>query len=610
MRRGVGRGRAGLVAVAIAAASCGGPAVFGLTSDDNNPDRLARALAQRPALSAPGPLNASGHPMLFAAVTTAGGEPRMIAFDLSTGSARWSVAADVRSRIVAGGELVVAVEGGDVVAREVVSGRPRWKHPLGGDLVGIAADATRVYVVDRSVYGARPTWRLLVRGADGHVLWQTNASGPLGAPAAQAGWVMVPFLHQWLVLLDGRSGDAVTRIRGVDDEISFVHVTSDAAFFGSSGGVFRLDDKAASGERSQSSFGQIALPAPLARAGYHPDAFDPVQAGYNAADRTCVLWRASDRGRFQFQDGRVAVHWFRFVFGLSLDGTMHWAYSHPRTDLVASAHAGTVIAAVSAGGEVIALDPVTGALRWSGRVDLAGGRVIGGTFDADGWAPAVARQPADVAAVLVSIASDRDARFDGIKEMVLGALGRLPGAEVTRELIGIVRDPRLPARLTDAASRVLIARTDPAGLPVLTEALAPITDFVVGSEPASVDVLARAIATLGGAALDPEPRRAAIDALLAHLASPATPSRDAIAVVSALAAIGGGAERGPLTSFLLVHRADPDFGGDSGLIKVVIDALAEHGGAAEREVVRFVATDGRSHDAVAGYARQVMAGTR
>jgi len=607
--------RAGLrlllpVAVAASLAACGGAAVFGLTSDDNNRDTLSRALAMRQLPASPAPRNATGKPMLFG---VASGKPRkLVAYDLAAGAVRWTVDADVQSRIAVGGDFVVAREGSDLVARAIADGKIRWKQPIPGTFVGAAADAERAYVVYQEPAQKRPVWWLIAYGAGGEELWRHDAPGPLGAPAAQNGLVLSPFLTQWLSLLDGRTGAQLTRIRGIDAEIAFVRVTSDAAFFGSTGGIFRLDDHAASGRRATSTFAAATLPKQLARATYGASAFDPVQASYSAADRTRVLWRAAPTGDgFHFAKDEIAVHWFRFVFGLSPGGELRWAYSHPRVELVASEHAGSVIATASAAGEVVALDPATGAVRWTGKIDLGGGQLLGATFDADGWAPQgdKAERTGTVAALL-AIARDRDARFEPIKEMAVSALSTLPGPDVTRDLLSIVTDARTPAKLRQTVADVLVGRKDPAGLPVLTAALAVRADHVTGAAPKAVDVVARAVAALDGVELDPAARKAAVDALVGQLTSAATDAKDLPAVVDALAAIGGGEERGPLGSFLLLHRCDPEVAAQSAVIKAVIGALVLRGGPTERELVRFVAEDARTEAAVATQARQILSQTR
>jgi outer membrane protein assembly factor BamB len=588
-----------IAATCLALAACGGAApVFGLTADDNNPARLAGALAARGA-PRPGPRNATGAPMVFA--VTSGAPRRLVAYDLAAGAVRWSVAADVTSRVAVAGDLVVGREGGALVARAVTTGAVRWQRPLGDTLVGVDADSERVYAIVQD--GRAWTITALAAGS-GAPVWSATAPGALGAPAAPGGIVLVPFLSQWLTILDARTGALVTRVRGTDEQISFVRDLGGDSFFGAADGVVRLDARAASGRRASSSYATVPVPAPLARATYAADGFDGVQAAYSAHERTRILWWPADGAGLTFAGG-AAVHWFRFVFGLAADGGLRWAYVHPRVELVSSEHVGAVLALASAGGEIIALDPASGALR--ARVALGVGAIAGATFDAAGWAPAGEVAPAPVlAASLVAIARDRDQRWSAIQTMAIARLASEPGAAVTAELLAMAQDERVPAPLRDAAATALAERTDPAGLPALTAALAVPDDMIDGTAPVAVAVAARGVAALRGTAIDPGARQAAIAALLLQLRSPSITTRDLAAVVAALVAIGDGAERAPLTRFLLVHRADPEVAGDSSLVAAVVAGLAA-GGAAEREVVRFVADDPRSARSVASHARAALA---
>ena len=60
-------------------------------------------------------------------------------------------------------------------------------------------------------------------------------SGPVGAPAARGGLVYVPFMSQWLEILDGATGKLLTRIRQTDQAVSYVRATPEGVFYGSRG---------------------------------------------------------------------------------------------------------------------------------------------------------------------------------------------------------------------------------------------------------------------------------------------------------------------------------------------------------------------------------------
>ena len=519
------------------------------------------------------------------------------------------MAAEVSSRVEVGGDFVVAREGADLVAHGLADGQLRWKAPIDGTFVGAAADAERAYLVHRIGTDQHPTWLLAAfDGKTGALLWKAPSPGQLGAPAAQGGLVMTPFLTQWLSILDGVTGKQLTRIRGLDEQISFVTTTSDAAWFGSRRGVFRLDQLAASGAKARSTYGSATVPQQLEKAGYGPDAFDPVQAGYSASDRVRILWRAQPTGDgFHFDGGTVAVHYFRYVLGLDPAGHVRWAYSQPRSDLVASAHTGAALVAVSQAGQLIALDPATGAVRSRAKVDTGGAPVLGATFDADGWAPAAAGEPAE---------HDRGAGRDRARprrpvRAGQGAGGLDPGDDAGRAGDqGPDCDARRRAHLGAAARHrgqgaVVARRPRPGCRRWSPRCRSGPTTWPAPSRSRSGpwpgrwprSAASRSTTRPGPARSTPwsascarRPRR-----------SP-TPGE----LVDALAALGGARARTALRSYLLVYRADPEFAGANRLIGAVVGALAA-GGPEDRAVVRFVADDPRSQGPVAAEARTALA---
>jgi hypothetical protein len=602
---------AALAAVALAlGAGCGGTGAFGLTSDDNNVDRLTDALKRREPAK-PGVINATGNPMLFAVVS---GKPKtLIAYDLQAKAEVWRQQTDVSSRVLVGARFVAHREGdGKLVARAIDTGKETWSHAIEGTFVGAAADAERVYYVHEQT-GSKPTWWLVaLDGASGAELWRADAPGQLGAPQAQGGLVFSPFLKQWLSILDARTGAQLTRIRGIDAEISFIRSTSDNVFFGSKTGVFLLDTRAASGKKSDSTYGSAALPKEFVRSQYHADAFDPVQSGYSAFDRNRILWRASaaEGGALAFASDQVVVQTFRFFFGFGAkDGAMQWAYSHPRVDVIGSDHVGPVVAFASALGEIGALDPATGRRMYDVNIENPGGQLIGATFDADGWAPNDPGAEPNTVGALVAIARDRDARFNDVKQFAVAAIARLAGGDVTRDLLGIVQDERTQPKLYETVVEVLVQRADPAGLPALTEALSVEYDYITGVAPKSVGVIARAIAAMKGKEIDPAQRGAAVEALLSQLDAPETTTTDLTEIVKALGAIGGGAEIAPLRSFLLAYRTNPEFASQVEAVAATVDVLLDGGGAAERELVAYVAEEPRTQPSIAEYAHRALSQT-
>src|SRR5450432_3752104 len=129
-----------LVRIALVAivGACGGSAAFRLTSNDNDRNALAAALAKRQLPEQPTPQNAARQPRVF--VLEAGAPKTIVAYDLAAGALLWKVDADVQSRIWVGGNFIVALEAKQLVARDQRTGAVMWKVGISGDLVGAAAD--------------------------------------------------------------------------------------------------------------------------------------------------------------------------------------------------------------------------------------------------------------------------------------------------------------------------------------------------------------------------------------------------------------------------------------------------------------------------------------
>ncbi|MFH0899195.1 MAG: PQQ-binding-like beta-propeller repeat protein [Pseudomonadota bacterium] len=588
-----------LVAAAGGNSGCGGAATFALSSEDNSATALARAFQLQRPISPSGTANERG-PMAF--LVTTGKSRQVVAWDLAAGKPAWTVESEASSRIAVGRSQIAYREGNElIVVRAIADGRPLWTYhpPAKTTFLGLAADDDTVFSVVQDDTTEKRSWYLAAL-REGKEIWRADAPGTLGAPAAVRGLVFMPFMTQWLTILDARTGEQLARIRQEDESINFVRASQDTVCYGSRG-VFLLDEKSVTGTKQDASYLTAKLPD-FVRPAYYFDAFQPIQASYSAYDRNRILWhvRATD-GEFAFRDNTVVVFSFRFFFGFdAVTGSLRWAQRFPRHDVVAAEHVGPAILYVSQEGELGAIDPANGAELGKTRIE---GKVLGATFDADGYRPseglAGKTEAPQTREVLVSIVRDRDARFDVQKLFALTELGRLPGADVTSTLLGILKNDDTSQLLYDKASEVLIARRDVESVPVLVDALKTESDFLEGTKPRALEVTARALAAIANPQAAP--------ALIKHLEDPDTPLPAVREIAIALAACGNKEALPALRRYLLLYRVDPSFDSDVSVLGAVIDALLSLGTVAERELVAYVAEEPRTQPKIAEYARRAMA---
>lgn len=588
--------------VATVAAACGPTNLDRLTG----PGVVAAALGRARAV-APGPTNQAGRPMAYLVLGGPAGE-RLAAFDLGRSSVDWTVPANVTDRVAVGSTLLVHGDASALVARDLDTGRERWRFaiPNGQSLVGYAVDGDDVTFVSRGGRALRGGQAELVAlaGVSGQVRWRRSLDTEnLAGPAARGGLVAVPNRSQYVTLFDGRSGEVLAEALSKDQAVNYVQAAPEGLFFGyAADGAFLLSPETAFATRASPGRLHAALP-PFVRSVYHFDMYQPELANYSAIDRSRVLWRANVQGtRASFTDDTVCVLHYRFFFGFdAATGALRWAYNHPVVEAVSATDTGPSLIFVTADGELGALDPRTGQRTY--RFRLPSAVVRGATFDADGFAPSggdAAPTPALVAA-LDSVVWDPDRRFIEVKSFAVDELARVPGREVTAALLKILGAGRelMPEGVVTHAAAALVARKDRDAADLFVAALGVRTDFVDGTKIANLDVLARAAGASGA--------REAVAPLVEHLRLPETEPTAVVEIARALASLGAKEALPALRDYLAAYRADPVYDGDPSALRAVIDALLKLGGAPERELLLYVAEEPKTLAPVREYAREAVA---
>lgn len=585
---------------------------FSVHAEDNDLKSLKLALGRMPATLPAAPRNSSGHAMVYVFAgperregkNTGGAERTLYGYDLTAGQLAFAVPADVRSRFAVGKNVLAHREGEDTLAlRDVRSGQLHARVPLepGRLFIGLCADDDRVYYVTLGKKeGQRQSYVTAVQ-PDGQKAWSVPAPGSVGAPVARGGVLALPYRYQDVVLLDGRTGAELSRVRQKDEGIGFVREDAHGIYYGvGDRGVGLLDERSVKGVKEE-----IAYLAPnlgeKVRVFLHWDGYRPEQADFSAFDRNRVLWTGARKdGGLAFQDDLAILHSYRFFFAVDAGGgQIRWAYAQPRQNIMASDKTERAVVFAVQDGEIGALDPQTGAKVASHRLPLKPGQqVLGATFDAAGFAPAEKGRPAPVLQVLDGIIFDKDSSFIAVKTFAVQAVNSIKSKEATAELLKVVTAEAMPAQVTRAAGEALVARRDRDVAQMLVEALGTRYDYLADRHPKGIGVLARAAAALG--------LKEAAPALSEQLWDASAPPAVLKELVTSLVKIGGKDAIRPLRELVLLYRSDPMFQNDAEALKLAGAGLLKLGGEAERRTIYYIAEEPRTIAPLASYYRKIL----
>jgi PQQ-like domain len=592
----------GMIVMVLCSAACA-PAGLGRAG---SPEAVAAALARSTAVAAK-PVNRAGSPVVYLALGGTAGS-RLAAFDLASSRVLWKVPAKLTGRVAAGASIIVHADGSALVARAVATGVERWRVKISPEetLVGYCVDGDTVYFVARRGKELRGGEAELVsiEGDSGDVRWRRPlGTANVGGPAARGGIVAVLNRSQFVSLLDAENGEALAQALSKEQAANFVSALPEGLFYGfGAEGAYLLSPETATGVRASPGYLRAKLP-PFVRPVYHFDMYRPELTDYSAIDRNRILWRADVQGsRATFSQNSVCVLNYRFFFGFDAgSGRLRWAYSQPLVEAASAVHTGAAIVFVTTDGEIGSLDPLTGHRTY--RFKLPGEVVVGATFDADGYAPAgggVSESP-PLASALSSIVWDPDRRFGDVKIFAIDELARLPGREITADLLKVLSNEGMPAGVVKRAARALVARKDTQAIDLFSDAIRVHADYAVGIKPANLDVLARAAGALKA--------KAAAPLLAEHLRLPETEPAAVIEIARALTAMQADEALPALRDYLAVYRADPFYEGDPSALLAVTDALVKLGASPERELLLYMAEEPRTLQPLREYVRHALVQT-
>lgn len=550
-------------------------------------------------------------------------EKTLYGYDLSDGRVVFATPADVRSRFVVTQGVLAHREGaGEIVLRDARSGAARARVALaeGETLAGLTGDEGRIYYVTRVQADSKKGEtgnRSFVTALDenGGRLWRIPAPGTVGAPAATGGLVALPFRYQELVVLDGRSGTELSRIRQKDEQIGFVRSAPGGFFYGvGDKGLAVLDESSIKAEKKKIAYLEPKL-GERVRVFLSWDGYRPEQTQFSAFDRNRLLWDAATQADAAsgkpagFTDGQAVLHSYRFFFNVeTTGGRVRWAYAHPRQNIMSSELARDSVLFVAQDGELGALDRKSGARVFSGRLELKPGQqVLGATFDTAGGTLQLASRGADSKAlppvldVLHSIIFDKDSSFISVKLFAVQTLGSLPGKEAATELLRVVTAEGLPSQLAKAAGEVLVARRDADTADLLLAALKQSYDFLDDRRPRGIDILAKVAAAVAA--------KETVPALSERLLDPNTPAPALKEIVAALTDLGGVGSAQALRDLLLLYRADASFQNDLEPLRRAGEGLLKLEGESGRRTLFYVALEPRTLPALSNHFNKLLLDT-
>jgi outer membrane protein assembly factor BamB len=566
---------------------------------DNDAASLGRVRAQL-ARAPQQPAAASSGALVLA--TTHGAEPELIAYDLGGQRARWRVPFRAASRPELLGDVALSASGERLFGFDAATGRSRFRAELSHcAYLGAARDRQRIFFscqhAGRTSLEARG--RLTALDArSGGVLWQREASGTLGRPAALSGLVFVPWQRQSLSVLDADSGRELARLRTTDDVIEWVVADGRGVLYGQKT-LHRLDGRGA--ERGQSLVAVEALPG---RPPLLPSAFEPQPGARSARGRVALYFEpeATAEG-LRVAHGRFYAVFYRYVFAYDASGRLLWARALTH-DVIAGRALPSGLAVVTERGQVLLLpgengEPLPqadlGVQLASARIaapDLPARAARAGDTALRGGAP-----PPPLRRSLTEIALDTDTRLVPARAYAIAQLAALHEPDVTRDLLDVYAQTATAPELKRAVADALRARRT--GLEHLVDALLARYDFIEQTRPAPLAVIVPALV---------EARETrAVPHLVKRMFDHETPIAQLPTVVAAVAELGGENALEPLLSFLRLYRADSSFAQQPEALIEAARGVLRHGGESGAAALADIDGDGRATTALGSSVAALLA---
>ncbi len=487
----------------------------------------------------------------------------------------WRARLRVSSAPVIAGDVVVVRSEKEIFGIDARDGKTLWRVKARGMELG-GADDDGHYTVVTLTSASRSEGVVLGIDRSGSVVLELETPAAVGRPAALGGVLFVPWGGQYVSAVDIASGDALGRLL-LRDLVSHALDTGTALYFGEKA-LVRFDEKipfAVTSQANRFTFSPRELPGKPVwlGSGLEPSALDKTA---RAKIRIYAL-PESRADRIALANGSYAGTYFRVVYGLAEgDGRLLWTDALPG-DAIGGSAAASGFVFCDTTGKVLSYDA---AGNPAPALNL-GAPLVGCSVEASGLSVAKGKSGGSLAEQVERTLHDLDPDMATAENFLIQELGKLEDPAVTRVLIALAQNVRIPAGERTLARALLSKRRN--GTEYMLEALGRHYDFISGDQPPPVGPLAVALGALG--------ERKAAPLLARHLNDPANSIDDVSHAAVALETLATGAELGELKTFFALYRATAD---EPLLIHAVLSvalALMRVGGPDGHELVERAATD-------------------
>ncbi|HTQ04959.1 MAG TPA: hypothetical protein VMI54_13930 [Polyangiaceae bacterium] len=556
------------VAASVALGCAGGGAVSGVAFSPSWQSDSGESIAHVEAelRNAPRPPDAS----VVVGVTADG----LVGASLPSGAVwRRAGAVDVMPSVAPDG-VVVASGGGRAFALDGKTGQTLWSIPVAPFVLRGAADDGKVSVLSLGKPRASES-RLVAVDRSGRIVLDQPSSTELGRPAVRAGVAFVPWGGQYVSAIDVATGAEVGRLLTRDLPTHALDVGG-TLYFGQYA-LVRLDEHIKYSESFQATrymFKPRELPGNPVWLGNGLE-LPLVDHSARAKIRLFALPESTDKG-ITIASNSYAGTYFRALYGFALgDGHLLWADALS-ADVIGGGAAASGFVFCDETGKVHLYDAEGG----TGPVVDLGQRLTGCSVGAR-TLRVTGTPRGSLASQIEQSFSHFDPDMASAEGLLIAALGKLEDPAVTRILIALAEDARVPPTQREAARVLLSKRKN--GAEFMLAALEHHYDFVSGDQAPPVGPLADALRGL-------HDERAAAP-LARHLNDPADSVDDVARAAAALEVLATSAEKRDLMTFFTLYRATADEAALVAAVQSVATALVRVGGPDGRALVERAAAD-------------------